>query len=141
MRNVLTLLTIFFAGASHADEDFSCKLSSLSKYTSPEDESELLIRAGEFKTEAILVTNYGASVFHCAGDSLDTYECYGFTVKPGETPSQLNVLTGGMQAGTVVVHIKLNIFFLGRWAEGSYAPSDFQTRRFSIDSYTINSCE
>ena len=62
-----------------------------------------------------------------------------FSRQPFEAPMQLNV--GDTKAGASVVSATLNLGFLGAYAADGYTPSDYITRRFSIDSYTIESCE
>ena len=128
-------------GANAAWADFSCKLSSNNKYSSLEDEDELLIRSRTLNTKAILITKYGPKVFNCVDAILHEYECYGFMEKPFEAPMQLNVIGDGMHAGTEVIHTVLNLGFLGEYSSNRYVPSDFETRRFSIDTYTVKHCD
>ena len=130
-------MAVFLLNGNAVHADMSCKLSSNYFYAQPEAEYELLIREGEFAIEAILITNFGTQVFNCA--NID--ECYGFAPRPGQTPVQLNFFGDGIQSGTTVNVTALNLFFLRQFAQDDYEDIDLETRRFSIDSYTIESCE
>jgi hypothetical protein len=134
----LVIVAALAANPSYAD--ISCRLSLGDDYSASANEAELLIRNSSFKTEAVLITRFGTKVFNCVDAIVDEYECYGFAGRIG-TPTQLNVIGHGMQTGTVVVHASLNLLFLQQYASDNYESSNLETRRFSIDTYTVERCE
>ena len=119
--------------------DISCVLSSNYKYAAADDTDQLIIRSNDLSIRAILMTEYSTTVYSCTEAIIDDYECYAFHEKPFEAPTQLNV--GGTKAGSTVITTTLNLGFLKAYAADDYTASDRSTRRFSIDSYTIKSCE
>ena len=141
MKHLAVILAIFTVtlctqvGAA----DISCVLSSNYKYAAADDTDQLIIRSNDLSIRAILMTEYSTTVYSCTEAIIDDYECYAFHEKPFEAPTQLNV--GGTKAGSTVITTTLNLGFLKAYAADDYKASDRSTRRFSIDSYTIKSCE
>ena len=142
MTKHLTVILAFFVvtlctqvGAA----DISCVLSSNYKNAAADDTDQLIIRSNDLNIRAILMTKYSTTVYSCTEAIIDDYECYGFLEKPFEAPTQLNV--GDTKAGSTVIRTTLNLGFLKAYAADDYKASDRSTRRFSIDSYTIKSCE
>ena len=130
------LLTV---GTPATSADTVCTLSSSVNSSAADDPDKLIIRRNDLNIKAILMTKYSTKMYNCTNAIVDEYECFGFHDKPFEAPMQLNV--GDTKAGATVVAATLNLGFLGAYAAGGYTPSDYITRRFSIDSYTIESCE
>ena len=138
-RIALGLALLMTVGTPATSADTVCALSSSVTSSTSEDPDKLIIRRNDLNIKAILMTKYFTKVYNCTDAIVDEYECFGFHDKPFEAPMQLNV--GDTKAGATVVAATLNLGFLGAYAAGGYTPSDYITRRFSIDSYTIESCE
>ena len=135
----LVLAFLLTLGTPATSADTVCSLSSSVTSSAADDPDKLIIRRNDLNIKAILMTKYFTKVYNCTDAIVDEYECFGFHDKPFEAPMQLNV--GDTKAGATVVAATLNLGFLGAYAAGGYTPSDYVTRRFSIDSYTIESCE
>jgi len=140
MKHIAILLAfLMMIGSQVSAGDISCMLSSNYKYSDPDDTNQLIIRTNSLNTRAVLMTKYFTKTYNCVDAIIDEYECFGFHDKPFEAPIQLNI--SDTNAGATVVSTTLNLGFLGAYAAGDYTASDYITRRFSIDSYTIKSCE
>ena len=140
MKQFIVLSAILMTlGTSATSADTVCTLSSSVTSSTSDDPDKLIIRRNDLNIKAILMTKYFTKVYNCTDAIVDEYECFGFHDKPFEAPMQLNV--GDTKAGATVIAATLNLGFLGAYAAGGYTPSDYITRRFSIDSYTIESCE
>ena len=135
----LGLSLLVTVGTSANSADTVCALSSSVLSSTSDDPDKLIIRRNDLNIKAILMTKYSTKMYNCTDAIVDEYECFGFHDKPFEAPTQLNV--GDTKAGAMVVAATLDLGFLGAYAAGGYTPSDYITRRFSIDSYTIESCE
>ena len=135
----LVLAFLLTLGTPATSADTVCSLSSSVTSSAADDPDKLIIRRNDLNIKAILMTKYFTKVYNCTDAIVDEYECFGFHDKPFEAPMQLNV--GDTKAGATVIAATLNLGFLGAYAAGGYTPSDYITRRFSIDSYTIESCE
>ena len=135
----LVLAFLMAVGTPATSADTVCTLSSSVTSSTSDDADKLIIRRNDLNIKAILMTKYSTKMYNCTDAIVDEYECFGFHDKPFEAPMQLNV--GDTKAGATVVAATLNLGFLGAYAAGGYTPSDYITRRFSIDSYTIESCE
>ena len=138
-RFAVLLAFLLTVGTSATSADTVCILSSSVNSSAADDPDKLVIRRNDLNIKAILMTKYFTKVYNCTDAIVDEYECFGFHDKPFEAPMQLNV--GDTKAGATVVAATLNLGFLGAYAAGGYTPSDYVTRRFTIDSYTIESCE
>ena len=138
---IIALLLAFLMtlGTSANSADTVCALSSSVLSSTSDDPDKLIIRRNDLNIKAILMSKYSIKMYNCTDAIVDEYECFGFHDKPFEAPMQLNV--GDTKAGATVVAATLDLGFLGAYAAGGYTPSDYTTRRFSIDSYTIESCE
>ena len=138
---IIALVSAFLiaVGTPAMSADTVCALSSSVMSSTSDDPDKLIIRRNDLNIKAILMTKYFTKVYNCTDAIVDEYECFGFHDKPFEAPMQLNV--GDTKAGATVVAATLNLGFLGAYAAGGYTPSDYITRRFSIDSYRIESCE
>ena len=130
---ILTLITSF------ATANVSRVLSPTYVYGDTGYEPKLVIQDSNADVQAVLITKTETTVYNCFEATADEHECYGFGAKPYEEPSQLNV--SDVKIGGIVVSTKLKLAFLGAYAAGNFTASDEITRRFSIDSYTIESCE
>ena len=135
----LVLAFLIAVGTPATSADTVCTLFSSVNNSTADDPDKLIIRRNDLNIKAILMTKYSTKMYNCTDAIVDEYECFGFQDKPFEAPMQLNV--GDTKAGAKVVAATLNLGFLGAYAAGGYTPSDYITRRFSIDSYTIESCE
>ena len=135
----LVLAFLMTLGTPAMSADTVCTLSSSVNSSTSDDPDKLIIRRNDLNIKAILMTKYSTKMYNCTDAIVDEYECFGFHDKPFEAPMQLNV--GDTKAGATVVAATLNLGFLGAYAAGGYTPSDYVTRRFTIDSYTIESCE
>ena len=135
----LVLAFLMAVGTPAMSADTVCTLSSGVMSSTSDDPDKLIIRRNDLNIKAILMTKYFTKVYNCTDAIVDEYECFGFHDKPFEAPMQLNV--GDTKAGATVIAATLNLGFLGAYAAGGYTPSDYVTRRFTIDSYTIESCE
>ena len=135
----LVLAFLMAVGTPAMSADTVCTLSSSVNSSTADDPDKLIIRRNDLNIKAILMTKYSTKMYNCTDAIVDEYECFGFHDKPFEAPMQLNV--GDTKAGGTVVASTLNLGFLGAYAAGGYTPSDYITRRFSIDSYMIESCE
>ena len=135
----LVLAFLMAVGTPAMSADTVCTLSSSVTSSTADDPDKLIIRRNDLNIKAILMTKYSTKMYNCTDAIVDEYECFGFHDKPFEAPMQLNV--GDTKAGATVVAATLNLGFLGAYAAGGYTPSDYITRRFSIDSYMIESCE
>ena len=135
----LVLAFLMAVGTPATSADTVCALSSSVNSSTSDDPDKLIIRRNDLNIKAILMTKYSTKMYNCTDAIVDEYECFGFHDKPFEAPMQLNV--GDTKAGATVIAATLNLGFLGAYAAGGYTPSDYITRRFSIDSYTIESCE
>ena len=135
----LVLAFLMTLGTPATSADTVCALSSSVTSSTSDDPDKLVIRRNDLNIKAILMTKYFTKVYNCTDAIVDEYECFGFQDKPFEAPMQLNV--GDTKAGATVIAATLNLGFLGAYAAGGYTPSDYITRRFSIDSYTMESCE
>ena len=135
----LVLAFLMAVGTPATSADTVCALSSSVNSSTSDDPDKLIIRRNDLNIKAILMTKYFTKVYNCTDAIVDEYECFGFHDKPFEAPMQLNV--GDTKAGATLVAAALNLGFLGAYAAGGYTPSDYVTRRFTIDSYTIESCE
>ena len=135
----LVLAFLMAVGTPVTSADTVCTLSSSVTSSTSDDADKLIIRRNDLNIKAILMTKYFTKVYNCTDAIVDEYECFGFHDKPFEAPMQLNV--GDTKAGATLVAAALNLGFLGAYAAGGYTPSDYVTRRFTIDSYTIESCE
>ena len=98
---------------------------------------ELIIREGGLGTRAVLMSEYTTRTFDCVTDGKFKYECYGFMGKPFAAPTQLNIKD--TKEGAIVVSTTLNLGFLKDYASDQYEAINTGTRRFSIDTYTIQS--
>ena len=140
MKQFIVLPAILMTlGTPATSADTVCTLSSSVTSSTSDDADKLIIRRNDLNIKAILMTKYFTKVYNCTDAIVDEYECFGFHDKPFEAPMQLNV--GDTKAGATVIAATLNLGFLGAYAAGGYTPSDYVTRRFTIDSYTIESCE
>ena len=135
----LVLAFLMTLGTPATSADTVCTLSSSVNSSTSDDPDKLIISRNDLNIKAILMTKYSTKMYNCTDAIVDEYECFGFHDKPFEAPMQLNV--GDTKAGATVVAATLNLGFLGAYAAGGYTPSDYVTRRFTIDSYTIESCE
>ena len=135
----LVLAFLMAVGTPATSADTVCTLSSSVTSSTSDDADKLIIRRNDLNIKAILMTKYFTKVYNCTDAIVDEYECFGFHDKPFEAPMQLNV--GDTKAGSTVLAATLNLGFLGAYAAGGYTPTDYITRRFTIDSYTIESCE
>jgi len=135
----IALAFLLTLGTPATSADTVCTLSSGVNSSAADDPDKLIIRRNDLNIKAILMTKYSTKMYNCTDAIVDEYECFGFHDKPFEAPMQLNV--GDTKAGATVVSATLNLGFLGAYAADGYTPSDYITRRFSIDSYTIESCE
>jgi len=84
------------------------------------------------------MSEYTTRTFDCVTDGIFKYECYGFMGKPFAAPTQLNIKD--TKEGAIVVSTTLNLGFLKDYANDQYEAINTGTRRFSIDTYTIQSC-
>lgn len=140
MKHFAILLAFLVTvGTPAMSADTVCTLSTSVTSSTSDDPDKLIIRRNDLNIRAILMTKYSTKMYNCTDAIVDEYECFGFHDKPFEAPMQLNV--GDTKAGATVVAATLNLRFLRAYAAGGYTPSDYITRRFSIDSYMIESCE
>ncbi len=126
-------------GTAYAD--LSCRLVNSPDYLVSQSESELVIREGDFHTEALLITDWGTKTFRCGDPIMDAYECYGFAQKPGEAPTQLNVIGSEIKPGSVVVFSALNLVFVSDFLQSDFSRTNLDMRRFSTDVYVVSECE
>ena len=140
MKYLTTALAFLMTLSTQAGAgNVSCEIKSNFKYADPDDTDQLIIRTNSLNTQAILMSKYHTQVYNCIPAIVDEYECYGFLGKPFEAPTQLNI--SETKAGSIVVTTTLNLGFLGAYAADNYKASDHITRRFSMDTYIIKSCD
>ena len=131
-RTIVAASLTSLATIAHAD--FVCSVKLELKWTENKDYDQLIIREGEFGTRAVLMGKYTTRTFDCVDDAIFKYECYGFL----GTPTQLNVKD--TKAGSLVISSVLNRNFLRDYMADGYEPLNTSTRRWSVDTYTIQAC-
>lgn len=139
IRRLAIILSLLVPPPTQAgDIDVSCELTHSSIYADPDDTDQLIIRRNSTNFRAVLISKYLTRTFDCVDAIVDEHECFGFHGKPGGAPTQLNI--SDTKPGSTVVSTTLNMIFLNEYAAGNYAANDWITRRFSIDTYKIKSC-
>ena len=134
----IALLGSLISIATTASADYVCSVSLGLSWSQDTDYDQLIIREGGLGIRAVLMSEYTTRTFDCVTDGIFKYECYGFMGKPFAAPTQLNIKD--TKEGSIVVSTTLNLGFLKDYASDGYEAINTRTRRFSIDTYTIHSC-
>ena len=135
----VALLGSLISMATTVSADYVCSVSLGLSWSQDTDYDQLIIREGGLGIRAVLMSEYTTRTYDCVTDGIFKYECYGFMGKPFAAPTQLNIKD--TKEGAIVVSTTLNLGFLKDYANDQYEAINTVTRRFSIDTYTIQSCD
>ena len=118
--------------AAAANADTSCALSPVQSG----EPTTLLIRESAPNDEAIILISGRTIVFDCPQNVVfNAYECYGHTMPPIRAPAQLNVTSGEIEKGTLVVVSVRNEFF------GKNEHIGYHRRHASVSVFRVDACE